>query len=138
MSQFLIDNIAWVMLAVVSAAMLIWPMLQGRMSGVREVGTLEATQLINHRNAVLVDVREDKEFVAGHIPNARHIPLSALPNRLKELEAVKSHPIIMNCRSGARSASACGILRKNGFEEVFNLRGGINAWQQAGLPVEKQ
>lgn len=137
MSQFLVTNIGWVMLAVISAAMLIWPMLQGKVSGTREVGTLEATQLINHRNALLVDVREDKEFSAGHIPNARHIPLSALPARLKELETGKARPIVVNCRSGARSASACGILRKNGFEEVYNLRGGINAWQQAGLPLEK-
>lgn len=135
--DFIVNNIAWVLLAVVSAAMLIWPMLQGKASGVRDVGTLEATQLINHENALLVDVREDKEFAAGHIPNARHIPLGSLPSRLKELEAAKSRPIIVNCRSGNRSASACGILRKNGFEKVYNLRGGINAWQQAGLPVEK-
>lgn len=138
MSTFLINNIGWVMLAVVSAGLLIWPMLQGKVSGAREVGTLEATQLINHRNALLVDVREDKEYAEGHIPNARHIPLGALPKRLKELEAAKSRPIVMNCRSGARSASACGILRKNGFEEVYNLRGGIKAWQQAGLPIEKK
>ena len=114
-----------------------WPLIGRRISGVKEVETLEATQLINHRDAVILDVREDKEFVTGHLPNAKHIPLGQLVARLKDVEKFKNKPIVVNCRSGARSATACGILRKNGFEEVYNLKGGINAWQQANMPVEK-
>jgi len=123
--------------ALLSAGMLVWPLIGRRISGVKEVETLEATQLINHRDAVILDVREDKEFVTGHLPNAKHIPLGQLAARLKDVEKFKNKPIVVNCRSGARSATACGILRKNGFEEVYNLKGGINAWQQANMPVEK-
>ena len=135
--QFVQNNLMLIAVALLSAGMLVWPMIGRRISGVKEVETLEATQLINHRDAVILDVREDKEFVTGHLPNAKHIPLGQLAARLKDVEKFKKKPIIVNCRSGARSATACGILRKNGFEEVYNLKGGINAWQQANMPVEK-
>ena len=135
--QFVQNNLMLIAVALLSAGMLVWPMIGRRISGVKEVETLEAIQLINHRDAVILDVREDKEFVTGHLPNAKHIPLGQLAARLKDVEKFKKKPIIVNCRSGARSATACGILRKNGFEEVYNLKGGINAWQQANMPVEK-
>ena len=135
--QFVQNNLMLIAVALLSAGMLAWPLIGRRISGVKEVETLEATQLINHRDAVILDVREDKEFVTGHLPNAKHIPLGQLVARLKDVEKFKKKPIVVNCRSGARSATACGILRKNGFEEVYNLKGGINAWQQANMPVEK-
>ena len=135
--QFVQNNLMLIAVALLSAGMLVWPLIGHRISGVKEVETLEATQLINHRDAVILDVREDKEFVTGHLPNAKHIPLGQLVARLKDVEKFKNKPIVVNCRSGARSATACGILRKNGFEEVYNLKGGINAWQQANMPVEK-
>ena len=135
--QFVQNNLMLIAVALLSAGMLVWPLIGRRISGVKEVETLEATQLINHRDAVILDVREDKEFVTGHLPNAKHIPLGQLVARLKDVEKFKNKPIVVNCRSGARSATACGILRKNGFEEVYNLKGGINAWQQANMPVEK-
>lgn len=135
--QFVQNNLMLIAVALLSAGMLVWPLIGRRISGVKEVETLEATQLINHRDAVILDVREDKEFATGHLPNAKHIPLGQLAARLKDVEKFKNKPIVVNCRSGARSATACGILRKNGFEEVYNLKGGINAWQQANMPVEK-
>ena len=135
--QFIQDNVLLVGLAVVSGAMLLWSFFGGKVSGVTQVDTLEATRLIN-QDALVLDVREDKEYVAGHIPKARHIPLSALPSRLGELEKFKSKPIVVNCRSGQRSARACGILKKHGFEKAVNLAGGIMAWESAHLPVEKK
>ncbi len=135
--QFIQNNLLLVGLAVVSGAMLLWSFIGGKVSGVTQVNTLEATRLIN-QDALVLDVREDKEFVAGHIPKARHIPLGALPERLKELEKFKTKPIVVNCRSGQRSARACGILKKNGFENVVNLAGGIMAWESAHLPMEKK
>lgn len=135
--QFIQNNLLLVGLAVVSGAMLLWSFIGGKVSGVTQVNTLEATRLIN-QDALVLDVREDKEFVAGHIPKARHIPLGTLPERLKELEKFKTKPIVVNCRSGQRSARACGILKKNGFENVVNLAGGIMAWESAHLPMEKK
>ncbi|MHB8915750.1 MAG: rhodanese-like domain-containing protein [Thiobacillus sp.] len=135
--QFIQNNLLLVGLAVVSGAMLLWSFIGGKVSGVTQVDTLEATRLIN-QEALVLDVREDKEFVAGHIPKARHIPLSALASRLGELEKFKNKPVVVNCRSGQRSARACGILKKHGFEKVVNLAGGIMAWESAHLPVEKK
>lgn len=135
--QFIQDNLLLVGLAVVSGAMLLWSFIGGKVSGVTQVNTLEATRLIN-QDALVLDVREDKEFIAGHIPKARHIPLGALGNRIQELEKFKSKPIVVNCRSGQRSARACGILKKHGFDNAVNLAGGIMAWESANLPMEKK
>ena len=123
--------------AVVSGGMLVWPLLGRLVRPGNEVGPLDAVQMINRRDAVVLDVREADEFAAGHVTNSRHIPLAQLAERLKSLEKFKSRPVIVNCRTGSRAASAAGILRKNGFSEVFTLRGGISAWQQAGMPLEK-
>ena len=134
--HFIQNNLLLVGLAIVSGAMLLWSFIGGKVSGVTQVNTLEATRLIN-QDALVLDVREDKEFTAGHIPKARHIPLSALANRLTELEKFKHKPIVVNCRSGQRSARACGTLKKHGFENAVNLAGGIMAWESANLPIEK-
>jgi len=134
--HFIQNNLLLVGLAIVSGAMLLWSFIGGKVSGVTQVNTLEATRLIN-QDALVLDVREDKEFTAGHIPKARHIPVGALATRISELEKFKTKPIVVNCRSGQRSARACGILKKHGFENAVNLAGGIVAWEAANLPMEK-
>jgi len=97
---------------------------------------LEVVQLLNSDDAVLVDVREDNELQAGKIANAIHIPLGQVKSRISELEKHKNKTVVINCRSGHRSARACSILRKAGFEKVYNLRGGILAWESDKLPVQ--
>lgn len=134
--QFIQHNFAIIALVLVSGAMLIWPIIGRRLSGVQEVGTMEATQLINHQNAIVLDVREDSEFYAGHVPHSVHVPLGQLAKHA-ELEKYKSRPVIAICRSGMRSGRACNVLRKNGFEQVYNLAGGITAWERANMPMEK-
>ena len=124
--------------AVVTGGMLIWPLVNRLLgAGAPQVGPTEAVQLINRRDALVLDVRDKAEFAAGHIPNARNIPLLELDGRLREIEKFKARPIVISCQSGARSAGVCGLLRKNGFGEVFSLRGGIGGWVEASLPVEK-
>ena len=120
----------------VSGAMLIWSFIGSKLSGIEEADTLKATRLYND-DALILDVREDKEFSAGHIPKAKHIPLGQLASRLQELEKFKAKPILVTCRSGQRSARACGMLKKAGFETVYNQAGGIIAWERANLPVAK-
>lgn len=97
----------------------------------------EATQMINRQDAIVLDIREDGEFYSGHIVNAIHIPLGYLRQRKSELEKYKGRPIIAVCRSGSRSSSACAMLKKEGFENIYNLKGGMMAWQHASLPIEK-
>ena len=135
--DFLINNIALILLALVAGLMLLWPSLNRILSGVRDVSVVEATQMINHRDAVILDVREDSEYRSGHVPRSRHIPLSQLNRRLSELEKLKGHPVVVICRTGSRSGRACAALRKNGLEQVYNLAGGITAWEQANMPMER-
>jgi rhodanese-related sulfurtransferase len=134
--QFLQQNWMLVAVAGVSGAMLVWSFIGGKLSGIEEADTLKATRLYND-DALVLDVREDKEYVVGHIPKAKHIPLGQLSGRLQELEKFKTKPILVTCRSGQRSARACGMLKKAGFETVYNQAGGIIAWERANLPVAK-
>jgi rhodanese-related sulfurtransferase len=130
------DNIYLVAVACVSGAMLIWPLLR-RGAGGPSVNTLEATQLINREDALVLDVREQAEFAQAHILNSRGLPLSQLETRLADIDKFKDKPVIVYCASGNRSATAAATLRKHGFSKVVNLSGGFSAWQQAGLPVQR-
>ena len=131
-TEFVQQNIVWVMLAVISGGMLLWQTFRGAGNS---VSITEATLLLNREDAVVVDVRETREWSAGHIPEALHIALAQVEKRLSELEKFKTRPLIICCASGNRSSSACRTLKHAGFERVFNLAGGIGAWTDAGLPV---
>jgi rhodanese-related sulfurtransferase len=135
--QFLLNNWPLVLVMVISGGMLLWPLIGRRFSPVREVGALGATQLINRQNAVMLDLRETKEYDGGHLPNAVHIPLSELKNRSGELSKFTSRPLIAYCDRGTRSRGAGSALSKLGFAEVYTLRGGVKAWADAGLPLAK-
>ena len=104
----------------------------------KQVGVNEAVLLLNNDNALVLDVREDKELQGGIIKGARHISLSQLPEKISELEKSKQSPVLVYCRSGSRSGHACQLLTKAGFEDVSNLAGGIMAWESANLPVVKR
>ena len=138
MGEFLMNNLALVALFLASGVMLLWPEISKLAGGGgAEVGTLEATRLMNQASSLVLDVRDEKEFAAGHLPRARHIPLKDLAGRMNEIQKFKDKPVIVTDRSGTRAAAACRFLRKSGFSNVFHLKGGLNAWQQASLPVEK-
>jgi rhodanese-related sulfurtransferase len=134
--QFVRDNLLLFAIAFISGAMLLWPLIR-RGTGGPWASTLEATQMINRQDALVIDVREDADYAKGHIVGARHIPLGQLEARAKELQKYKSKPVITCCETGNRSSAALATLRKLGFENVYNLAGGYAGWQQAGLPVEK-
>ncbi len=112
--------------------------ISGRLRGFSTVDPMAAVQLINHSDAVILDVREQNEVNDGRVIDSVHIPLGALKSRMGELESYKQKPIIVGCRSGHRSSVACGQLRKQGYETVYNLKGGILAWQNAGLPLSRE
>ena len=131
--EFLQETIIWVALAFVSGGMLVWPMLAG--GTVARVTPAEATLLMNREDALVMDVRETGEWGSGHIHGARHITMGQLGTRMSEIEKFKAKPIIVVCATGNRSASACGQLKKGGFEKVYSLDGGISAWISANLPL---
>lgn len=132
--KFILDHIFVVAIAVVSGLGLLWPGL--RPAGKRAT-PLQATQLINRGKTTVLDVRNADEFAAGHMRDAKHIPLADLGNRIGELDKAKGRPVIVVCQSGARSDKAVRQLAAAGFTEVWSLDGGIAAWQAAGLPVIK-
>src|SRR5271165_4522067 len=135
--QFLQDNWPLLMAMIGSGAMWLWLTLRHRFSPVREIGALEATQLINRRDALMLDLREPKEYEGGRVPNAVHLPQSQLKSRAHELEKLTARPVIAYCDRGQRSRSAASALTRLGFAEVYTLRGGLRAWSEAGLPLEK-
>ena len=137
MQQFLQNNIWTILIALTSGAMLFWSFFGNRIRGITEVDHVAATQLINHKNALVLDVREQGEYDAGHIVNSKLIPLGKLHDRIGELEKYRERPIVVVCRSGQRSTAACALLGKQGFTHAVNLNGGIIAWQKASLPLEK-
>jgi rhodanese-related sulfurtransferase len=132
--KFLIDNIWLVALVLLSGGALLWPSLQRRG---QKVTSLQATQLINQGKSVIVDVREPAAFAAGHLRDAKNIPLKELPNRISELEKFKSKTVIVVCQTGVQSAKAASQLKKAGFNDVVSLSGGLAAWQAQGLPLAK-
>lgn len=135
--EFIVDNALLIGLVIGSGLMLIWPMLSGGSGGVPNLEPSEAVLMMNRSNALVLDVRDDAEFSAGHIADAKHIPLAKLEERIKELEKYKDKPVLVHCQSGVRSTKACSILRKHEFTKLHNLQGGLNAWTAAKLPVVK-
>lgn len=107
------------------------------LTGAKGVPPLQAVAMMNHDNAVIVDVRTDKEFEEGHITNSLNIPLGVLQNRLGDLQEHKTDTVIVVCRTGSRSAQAAATLLKQGFANVQNLSGGMLAWTNANMPVKK-
>ena len=134
--QFLIDNWMLILVAFVSGGMLVWPMVRGGAAGGLSVGTAEAVRLINREKGVLIDVCEPAEFAAGHAIGARNIPLGSLQGA-KELPTNKTVPVLLICATGARSGRAAAMLRKAGHERALSVAGGMRAWREASLPVEK-
>jgi rhodanese-related sulfurtransferase len=113
----------------------LWPALAPRG---RRASPLQATQLMNRGKATaVVDVRGSDEFAAGHLRDAKHIPLADLGNRIGELDKSKTKTVIVVCQSGNRADKAVRQIKAAGFDDVYALDGGIAAWTAAGLPLIK-
>lgn len=137
MGEFILEHLALVALLVGSGAVLLWPEVSRFVGASNEIGTLEATRLLNQGGTLVLDVRETAEYAAGHLPRARNIPLKELPQRIAEIAKYKEKPVLVACRSGARAGAATRALKHAGFTSVYLLKGGMGAWEQASLPVER-
>jgi rhodanese-related sulfurtransferase len=132
--KFILDNIFIVAIAVVSGGALLWPALAPKG---RRATALQVTQLINRGKTTILDVRTAEEFAAGHVRDAKNIPLADLGNRIGELEKSKNRTLVVVCQTGARSDKAVRQLKVAGFEDALSLEGGMTAWTAAGLPTTK-
>lgn len=133
--NFWLENWYLVLAALVSGGLLLWPKLRGGV-GAATVDTTEAVRLINRERAQLIDVSEPAEYAAGHPGGARNVPVSQL-EVAKALPGNKTLPLVLVCANGARSARAVAVVRRAGYERVHSLAGGLAAWREANLPVEK-
>ena len=133
--NFFIDNWMLLSVAITSGAMLLWPVLRG--AGGPGLNPTAAVQLINRDKAVVIDVGDDAEFAAGHLGGARHVPLAQLESRLPEVARNKSVPLLLVCASGGRAQRAQEMARKLGYDNAQVLAGGLRAWKEANLSLEK-
>ena len=134
--KFLIDNWMLIAIALASGGMLVWPLIAGGMNA----GALSASgavQLMNREKAVVVDVSEAGEFAAGHVVGAKNVPLSQLEEKLTAAVKNKALPVILVCATGARANRAVAVAKKLGYEQAQALGGGLKAWKEANLPLEK-
>lgn len=111
--------------------------LENRRSG-KSVTSQLLTNLVNTASALVVDVRDAKEFREGHITDSRNIPYSQLQDKLAELEPFKDKPVILVCKMGQHAGAAGRILTKAGFTDVRRLSGGISTWTADRLPLVKK
>ncbi|MBB3256208.1 rhodanese-related sulfurtransferase [Paraburkholderia bannensis] len=129
-------NLVLIAIVLISGGLLLWPTL--KRGGRGGISAAEATQMINRRNAVVIDVRSADEFARGHLPAARHLPFGELQGKVAQFVKNKSNPVLLVCQTGQQSHKAASLVKEAGFAEVHVLDGGVNAWQQAGMPVVKQ
>ena len=135
--NFVQENLLLIAVALVSGAMLLWPYLR-RAGGGPSVSAAQATQLINREDALVLDVRDPGEYGTGHVLGAKNVPMSRIQAAGSEIAAKrKDKPVIVYCDDGNRSVKASAALRSQGFSRVVHLSGGLGAWRQAGLPLEK-
>ena len=106
-------------------------------AGCRQIDSMQAHELIRDGNALVVDVREPHEFAAGRIPEAQLIPLGQIAHHVDTLKQHGERPIILSCRTGSRSEMVCRFLHEQGFENIYNLAGGVMGWQMANLPLDQ-
>ena len=104
-------------------------------NSIKEIDAIELSLWVNDSAQKLrvIDVRQMQEIAEGTVPKAEALPLHTLPARVHELSPAEK--LVIVCRSGARSAQACMYLQQQGFSDVYNLRGGMMAWVQNGLPA---
>ncbi|GAB2523069.1 MAG: rhodanese-like domain-containing protein [Giesbergeria sp.] len=132
--KFIVENWYLIVLALVSGALLAVPMLKGAAGGLT---VANAVQLINREKAVLIDVCGADEYAAGHAGGSKSVPLGELEARLPSVVKNKAVPVVMVCASGGRATRAAAMARKLGYENAQVLAGGLKAWKDAGMPVEK-
>lgn len=133
--NFVIDNWYLLLVALVSGGMLVWPQLKG--AGAGSLTPAGAVQLINREKAVVIDVCEAEEFAAGHVGGSKNVPLGQLQERLPTVVKNKALPLVLVCASGMRANRAVAIAKQLGYENAQAVAGGLKAWREASLPVEK-
>lgn len=133
--NFIVDNWYLFVLALGSGAMLLVPLIKGGTGG--GLSPAQAVQVVNREKGVLIDVGSGEEYASGHATGARHLPLDSFESRLPGSVKNKALPLVLVCPTGNRASRAAAMARKLGYSNVQILAGGLKAWRDANLPVEK-
>ena len=126
----------FIMLAVI-LSLLIWNLYGDILSGIKQIVPTEATRLINHEQAVVIDIRSDGDYEGGHILNAIHLLAAELSNQIGKFEKYRKQAVIIYCANGSESSKAARLFMQDGFEKIYCLKGGILAWKNANLPLTR-
>ena len=119
---------------VTSFLLVVFSEIRRKATNMMSVDSAVAVKLINS-DATVIDLRNVESFARGHIVNAKNVPLDELSAKLEKLGAPKDKPVLAVCDMGVSSTKAVATLQQAGFESVYSLKGGMNGWSQAGLPV---
>jgi len=133
--EFVGNHLFLVTLLIAVLLLLLWNIYGDAMSGVQQIGPAELTRLINHENAAVIDIRNAQDFNNGHIIHSRNFPEAEIGSREKEMEKFRSKVVVLCCSSGLNSGRVARKLKTSGFEKIYSLKGGIQAWQNATLPL---
>lgn len=135
--EFFKQNVLLIGLAIGSGVALLLPMLGRSTAGMTVLSVTESVMLMSRKSSLVLDVREAEEFAQGHLQGARHIPLSQLAARSKELEKFKDKPVLLVCQRGSRANQAAKLLKAQNFSALNVLKGGMSAWLEANMPISK-
>jgi rhodanese-related sulfurtransferase len=132
--EFTGNHILLVLALMISFFVLVFTELRRKASGLSAVDPSDAVKLINN-DATVIDLRNAESFARGHIVNAKNMPFDEFDAHRDKVAKFKSKPLVAVCESGITSNKAIASLRRSGFESAYGLKGGMNAWNQAGLPI---
>ncbi len=132
--EFTSNHMLLALMLMISFFVLIFSELRRKASGMIAVDPVAAVRLINN-DGIVLDLRSNEAYSRGHIVNAKSIPFDELDAHKNKINSFKNKPIVAVCEAGTTSTKAVASLRNAGFESVYGLKGGMNAWNEAGLPV---
>ena len=131
MQEFLLENVFWVVTALIASAGLVWTFMQG---GKMSLSPQAAILAVSRGNGVFLDIRPAAEFSTGHIPKSQNVP-GEIKDRLSSIAKFRQKPVVLVCPTGHQARKAAAELVKEGFAQVHVLAGGINGWKDANLPL---
>lgn len=135
--EFIGNHPILITLFIAISLMLLWNLYGSVVSGIKQLSPAEVTRMMNHENAILLDVRSAGDFDNGHILNSTNVPEAELESRRERLEKYKKQVVITYCEHGNVSEKAARSLQASGFEQVYCLKGGLVSWRHANLPVTR-
>ncbi len=136
--EFVANHLFLFTILVAILSLLIWNLYGDVLSGIKQIVPIEAIRLINHEQAIVIDIRSGGDYDGGHILNAIHLLAAEISNRIVKFEKYRKQAVIIYCANGSESSKAARLFMQNGFEKIYCLKGGILAWKNANLPLTRE